>query len=255
MERSRGLSFWIRFRVLSLRKLLEGFEECCRKEKEGRMVKVWEEEGRKFKLERRVNGAGRYVLCSVVDVETKRFCLVFPKGKGLLGRWVILAEKLWALGVVTQEEAKTEAALRVDSKTKVVTIEGKDEKCIGKKVEGEKKTFVDVAKEPVGRLGDASWLQVGRRGLRGREEGLDQCLVGMWGVGSVVETKMASFRKWGEHNWNLKKGVQVLKLGGPFFLLEFEDEKEAESVKRGTRCYKDKLLHLRVGVRRRGAWS
>ncbi|RVW36075.1 Transposon TX1 uncharacterized 149 kDa protein [Vitis vinifera] len=171
------------------------------------MVKVWEEEGRKFKLERRVNGAGRYVLCSIVDVETKRFCLVFPKGKGLLGRWVILAEKLWALGVVAQEEAKTEAALRVDSKTKVVTIEGKDEKCIGKKVEGEKKTFVDVAKEPVGRLGDASWLQVGRRGLRGREEGLDQCLVGMWGAGSVVETKMASFRKWGSTIGILKKDV------------------------------------------------
>ena len=69
--------------------------------------------------------------------------------------------------------------------------------------------------------------------MRGREEGLGRCLVGMWGVRSVVETKMASFRKWGEHNWNLKKGVQVLKLGGPFFLLEFEDEKEAESVKKG----------------------
>ena len=78
VERSRGLSSWIRFGALSLRKLLEGFEECCREEKEGRMVKVWEEEGRKFRLERRVNGAGRYVLCSVVDVETKGFCLVFP---------------------------------------------------------------------------------------------------------------------------------------------------------------------------------
>ena len=85
VERSRGFSSWIRFGVASLRKLLEGLEECCKEEKKGRLVKVWKEEGRKFKLERRENGAGRYILCSIVDVETKRFCLVFPEGKGLLG--------------------------------------------------------------------------------------------------------------------------------------------------------------------------
>ncbi|RVW86554.1 hypothetical protein CK203_045694 [Vitis vinifera] len=135
------------------------------------MVKVWEEEGRKFKLERRVNGAGRYVLCSVVDVETKGFCLVFRQGKGLLEGWAILAEKLRALGVVTQEEVKIEEALRVESKTKVVTIEGK----------------------------------VGGRGLRGREEGLGRCLVGRCGVGSMVETEMVSFRKWGSATGILKK--------------------------------------------------
>ncbi|KAL6345748.1 hypothetical protein AAG906_017492 [Vitis piasezkii] len=152
------------------------------------MVKVWEEEGRKFRLERRVNGAGRYVLCSVVDVETKRFCLVFPKGK-----------------VVTQEEAKTEAALRVDSKTKVVTIEGKDEKCIGKRWR--------VRKRP-------SWMLEGEG--EGREEGLGRCLVGMWGVRSVVETEMASFRKWGEHSWNLKKVDQNFGERGEIFSRDVE---------------------------------
>ena len=40
----------------------------------------------------------------------------------------------------------------------MVIVEGKDERCLGKKVEGEKKAFVDVAKEPVGRQGDALWL-------------------------------------------------------------------------------------------------
>lgn len=39
--------------------------------------------------------------------------------------------------------------------------------------------------------------------------------------------------------------MKVLKLGGPFFLLEFEDEEEAERVlKRGTRRFKDKMLYL-----------
>ena len=49
-----------------------------------------------------------------------------------------------------------------------------------------KKTFVDVAKEPAGRLGEALWLQVGGRGLRSREEGLGWCLVGRWGDWLVV---------------------------------------------------------------------
>lgn len=45
LERSRGFSSWIRFGELSLRNLLEGIEECCREEKEGRLVKVLEDEG------------------------------------------------------------------------------------------------------------------------------------------------------------------------------------------------------------------
>nr|CAN79711.1 hypothetical protein VITISV_009623 [Vitis vinifera] len=133
VERSRGFSSWIRFGVSSLRKLLEGFEECCREEKKGRLVKVWEEEGRKFRLERRVNGAGRYVLCSVVDVEAKRFCLVFPEGKDVIGGWAILVEKLRALGIVTKKEDKDKllhlerwseeaGCLEVGSQTKEVWV-------------------------------------------------------------------------------------------------------------------------------------
>ena len=133
VERSRGFSSWIRFGVSSLRKLLECFEECCREEKKGRLVKVWEEEGRKFRLERRVNGAGRYVLCSVVDVEAKRFCLVFPEGKGVIGGWAILAEKLRALGIVTKKEDKGVEATQINSKKKDATLDDEEERCIGKK--------------------------------------------------------------------------------------------------------------------------
>ena len=137
------------------------------------------------------------------------------------------------------------AASQAESKKKVVTKEGKTKKCLGKTMEDEKKAFVDVAREPARRIGDALWLQFGGRELRGREDVLGRCLVSRWGFGSVVEWEMASFRKWGERFWNLKKDMKVLKLGRAFFLLEFEDEDEAERVlKRGTHRYKDKLLHL-----------
>ncbi|RVX05506.1 hypothetical protein CK203_013624 [Vitis vinifera] len=65
--------------VEEVRGKIRGLEECCREERKGRLDKVWEEEGRKFKVERRENGSGRFILCSVIDVEAKRFCVVVPK--------------------------------------------------------------------------------------------------------------------------------------------------------------------------------
>ena len=85
MERSRGFTLWIRFGSISLCCLLEIVEACCRDEFAQRFVKSWENRGRKFKLECRANEAGRFLLCSLVDSEAKKYCLVFPEGKGILG--------------------------------------------------------------------------------------------------------------------------------------------------------------------------
>ena len=81
--------------------------------------------------------------------------------------------------------------------------------------------------------------------MRNREEGLGRCLVGRWDDGSVVETELLSVRKWGERSWNIKNGMKVLSMGGPFMLLEFEDEEEVErALKRGMRRFKDKVMLL-----------
>ncbi|RVW24176.1 hypothetical protein CK203_087044 [Vitis vinifera] len=72
VEKSRGFTSWIRFGNLNLCCLLEGVEACCRGELVQRFVKSWDDGGRKFKLESRANEAGRFLLCSVVDSETKR---------------------------------------------------------------------------------------------------------------------------------------------------------------------------------------
>ena len=228
VERSKGLSSQIRFGVTSLRNFLEGLEECCREERKGRLAKVWEEEGRKFKVERRENGAGRYILCSVIDVESKRFCLVVPEGKGILGGWALFAEKLWELGVATQDEVKVKEASRGESKSEGVLIENKEESCIEKKAMGGKKSYADVTKESAGMQGDALWLQVGGGELRNREKGLGRCLVGRWRTGSVGELELQTIKKWGEQVWNLRKGLRMLSMGRPLMMLEFEDEEDAE---------------------------
>ena len=76
-ERCRGVFSWIRFGEASLRCLLDGVEACCRENGNRRWFLDWEEGRRKYKLECRSNEVGR-LLCSVRDLETKRFYLIFP---------------------------------------------------------------------------------------------------------------------------------------------------------------------------------
>ena len=53
----------------------------------------------KYRLEKRANGAGSFLLCFVVDSEVKRFCIVFPEGRVIHGGWALLSEKLHSSGV------------------------------------------------------------------------------------------------------------------------------------------------------------
>ena len=163
-ERCQGITSWIRFGDASLSSLLAGVESCCRDRDDRSWSLVWEEEGRKYRIERRSNEAGRFLLCSVRDLEAKRFCLIFPEGKGLSGGWNILAEKLREVGVVPFGGLKDPLSLEV----------------LKKENELEPRTFADVAKSKMGRLGDKVWLEVGRRVKPSRLEQLGRCLVGRW---------------------------------------------------------------------------
>ena len=40
----------------------------------------------------------------MVDSDAKRHCLEFSEGKGFLGGWTLLAEKLRSLGILTRDE-------------------------------------------------------------------------------------------------------------------------------------------------------
>ena len=114
--------------------LLEGVEANCRGEFGQRFVKSWEDGGRRFKLECRVNEAGRFLLCSVVDSDAKRHCLVFPEGKCFLEGWALLADKLRSLGISTRDEPK-----EVSESSKIESRDG-DSKGKGKK----EKSYVDA---------------------------------------------------------------------------------------------------------------
>ena len=160
-ERCKGITSWIRFWDVSLSRLLVGIETCCRGRDDRGWSLAWEE-GRKYRLERRSNEVGRFLLCSVRDLEAKRFCLIFPEGKGLSGGWNILVEKLREVGVVPIGGLKNPLYSEVLKKEK----------------ELEPRTYADVAKSKTGRLGDKVWLELGRRVKPKTLEQLDRCLLG-----------------------------------------------------------------------------
>ena len=54
-------------------------------------------------MERRSNSACTLIRVSIRDFRLKRYCLIFPKGKGLLGGWKLLTEKLRGLGLRSRE--------------------------------------------------------------------------------------------------------------------------------------------------------
>ena len=93
-ERCRGITSWIRFGEVSLSWLLDGVEACCRDNGNRRWVLDWEEGGRKYRLEQHSNEAGRFLLHSVLDLESKRYCIIFPEGRALFGGCNILVDKL-----------------------------------------------------------------------------------------------------------------------------------------------------------------
>ena len=89
-EKSRGFDSWIRFGEASLHCLLEGVETCCREVDDQRWAIEWLEGNRKFRMERRLNKAGRFILCSVRDMEAKRYSIRSEErrvGKECRSRW------------------------------------------------------------------------------------------------------------------------------------------------------------------------
>ena len=160
------------------------------------------------------------LLCSVRDSEAKRFCLVFPEGKGLVGGWFTLAQKLRALGITSQPMKKFDLGNSTSVK----------EDYRGKGKEKGKGVIPDAERVEKGDLGEALWVDVGERDLTRREVQLSRCLVGCFGD-SVEDVPPLSFlEEWAYDSWSLKGGLKISRLGGALVLFEFEDKVDAEWV-------------------------
>ena len=170
-----------------------------------RCLKVWEDGGRKFKLEYRSNEAGRFLLRSVQDVGDKKYCLIFLKGKGLVGGWFLLAKKLRALGVSTLAMSKVFSGVPIFEKVRCSFKE---------KVKG---TYADATRVKTGGPGESLWLHFGDQELLCKEEQLSRYLVGCFGNNSDSVPPLLSLKGWVHAQWALRGGgLKISKLGGPF---------------------------------------
>ena len=107
-ERRKGITSWIRFGRRSLSRLLTGLEDCGRATRVSSWENVWEEDGRRYKMEKGSNQAGVFIRCSVRDYGGKNYNLMFPEVNGIVGGWRILAEKMRQLGVRSSDEIQRE---------------------------------------------------------------------------------------------------------------------------------------------------
>ena len=98
-ERSKSFTSWVGFGDYSLQCLLTRIEDCERVYRNGGWSLAWEEEGRKYRMERWSNKASSFLLCSVWDVGRKSFSIAVLEGRGILGGWRLLSGKLRNLGV------------------------------------------------------------------------------------------------------------------------------------------------------------
>ncbi|RVW54179.1 hypothetical protein CK203_090539 [Vitis vinifera] len=148
--------------------------------------------------------------------------------KGILGGWVLLAEKLRSLGVSTRDEPR-EVFVFSRTESKVGASEGKV-----------KNSYVNAVKTRARRLGEVVWLQLEEKDVLSGRELLDRCLVGRWEETPMSTPDLSALGSCGRSHWNLKREVKVARMG-------FENEVEADKVLlRGLLCFKESFLHLKM---------
>ena len=142
---------------------------------------VWEEEGKRYKVEKGSNQAGAFIRYSVRDLEGKSYNLMFPERKGVVGGWRILAEKLRQLGVRSSEEAqreeKSEKMQREEKQRRLST------KLLPRLLKPTSNPLAEIRKPEKIVGGKGVCVKVGEEEVWERRDQLDRCLVGWWGTG------------------------------------------------------------------------
>ena len=107
------------------------------------------------------------------------------------------------------------------------------------------KSYAEAVKTSPGRVGQAVWLEVGEREVRGRLDQLKKCLVGWWGLNLAPFPELEFVRIWARQHWALMGNLRIDRLGRGLLLFEFKSSSEAECVlARGLRNIKENVIIL-----------
>ena len=242
-ERRKGITSWIRFGGRSLIRLLTGLEECVRANRDLTWQNVWEEDGRRYKLEKGSNQAGVFIRCSVRDFGGKSYNLMFPEGNGIIGGWRILAEKLRRLGVRSSEEIQREEQIEKTQREE----KQRNTKLLPRLLKPTLNPIAEMGKAEKMCDGKVVSVKVGEEEIQERMDQLRRCLVGWWGSGHAPIPGVESVRRWARLQWNIKSPFAVVNLGRGLWLFEFENKEEVDRVLMfGKRRFGNNLFHLRT---------
>ena len=242
-ERRKGITLWIRFGRRSLSRLLSGLEDCGRATRVSVWENVWEEDGRRYKMEKGSNQSGVFIRCSVRDYGGKNYNLMFPEGNGIVGGWKILAEKMRQLGVRSSDEIqREEKAEKTQREEKQRTS-----KLLPRLLKPILNPIAEVSKSEKTLGGKVAYVKVGEEEVQERLDQLRRCLVGWWGSGPAQIPGVEAVRRWARMQWNIKNSLAVVNLGRGLWLFEFESKEEVDRVlKFGKRRFGTNLVHLRT---------
>ena len=185
IERRRGRSYLIRFGEEGARILLKGVESFRNEPGKNSRGMEWKENGRRYSPELRKNDGGRFILCSVVDLEGKRHQLCFPKGNGLINWWTLLEEAIQIMGTKENRGEKRKPAQ--------TTLLGKAE--IYKRDQTKDQSFTEIT--TFGRKNkDTIWLDISECIPKGDLGLLKKEVVGSWKSQLATDLLLTEVEAW-----------------------------------------------------------
>ena len=242
-ERRKGITSWIRFGRRSLSRLLSGLEDCCRATRVSAWENVWEEDGRRYKMEKGSNQSRVFIRCSVRDYGGKNYILMFPEGNDLVGGWKILAEKMRQLGVRSSDEIQREEKVEKTKREEKQRMS----KPLPRLLKPILNPITEVSKSEKTFGGKVAYVKIGNEEVQERVDQLRRCLVGWWGSGPDQIPGVEAVRRWARMQWNINNSIAVVSLGRGLWLFEFESKEEVDRVlKFGKRRFGTNLIHLRT---------
>ena len=232
-ERRWGRMSWIRFGEEGARTFLKSVVSL-RKEADKNFEGLgWCENGRRYSLEMRKNYHGRFLLCSVTDLDGKRHRLLFPEGNGLTNGWTMLEEALQEMGY--KEDRGDRRKL-----TKTSSID----KVENQKGELSPGTTTNIM-NPGRRRQETIWLDTSECHPKGDLGLLKYGVVGSWKALPVTAQSLLEVEAWAMRVWKLKGRIAIHPLNQNLFFMGFELSEEARWVmENGSRICRGGVMQL-----------
>ena len=233
-ERQRGRSSWIVFGEEGARTLLKSVVSLRKEANKNIEGLGWSENGRGYSLELRKNVHGRFLLCSVIDMDGKRHRLLFPEGNALINKWTLLEEALQAMGYKEDKGEKRKLA-----KTSSL---GKAERQKGGLI-------LDNSSMEITSLGrrrqDTIWLDISECIVKEDLGLLKYGVVGSWKSQPATDLLLTEVEACAKRVWRLKRRIVIHPLNHNLFFLGFDSSEEAIWVmENGSRIFRGGVMQL-----------